>query len=654
MSLQDKNRVLVVTLSLFFLFSLLIVQYFHVQIVQGEKWSTIADRQHYFTVKDPFIRGSFYSNTSIKHAHPERPRKLVVDIQKFHLVIDPASMPIELHVDIAKNLKNILNLTEKQYASSLEHLQKKSRRRVVTRWLCADQKDQVLQWWYGYAKGHRLPRNALYAEADYQRSYPYGKLLGAVLHTVQSRREETTGHAIATGGLELQFDKYLQGCQGCRRLMRSPRNAFEIGEVVQLPKNGADVYLTINHVLQAIAEQELAKGVIKAKAKGGWAAMMDPHTGEIFALAQYPFFYPANYAEYFNNPDSLDATRVKAVTDAIEPGSIMKAISVAVGLKANREIYPQKIFDPNAKMATADSRFPGRKPLKDFRVYHFLNMSMALKYSSNIYFARVIERVVNHLGPMWYRQQLQEIFGFGQLTGIELPGETAGMIPTPGKKHANGKLEWSTPTPFSMAIGHNIQVNAIQVLRAYATLANGGYLVKPTLVRKIVREGEVLVDHTTPERRALFPKVLDEEVVREIVKGLQHVTHGKRCDIAGYTQAGKTGTAEKIINGVYSKDRNISSFVGFAPVDNPLFVLIVSIDEPEKNYYPGIGSVQYGGFCAAPVFKEIGRKTLQYLGVTPDDPYGYPVGDPRYDPERAHWASEAKALTQLFDEWNTR
>lgn len=660
MNSQDKKRILVVSLSLFVLFSILIVQYYNVQIMQGEKWSRIADRQHYFTVKEPFMRGTFYSNTSIKRAHPEAPQKLVVDIQKFHIHIDPKSIPIPLREDVARNLQGILHTTEEECGVYIKQLEKNSRHRILAMWLCADTKDDVLKWWYSYAKKNRIPRNALYAEADYQRSYPFGKLLGPVLHTVQGRRDEVTGQAIPTGGLELQFNKYLQGHQGCRRMMRSPRNSFEIGEVIQSPENGADVYLTVNHVLQAITEEELAKGVQKAKAKGGWAAMMDPHTGEILALAQYPFFYPANYAEYFNDPEKLDATRVKAITDAIEPGSIMKAMTAAVGLKANQELRSRRqevLFDPDAKMATSNGVFPGRKPLKDFKVYRFLNMDMAFQVSSNIYFARVIERVIDKLGPAWYRQQLQETFGLGKYTRVELPGENPGSLPTPGKKHANGTLEWSKPTPFSMAIGHNLQANSIQVLRAFATLANGGYLVQPTLVRRIVKEGadgktEILVDNTSPERLKSFPQVMDSDMIAKVVTGLKYVTQGKRCDIPGYTQAGKTGTAEKIIGGVYSKDRNVSSFVGFAPVNNPVFVLIVSIDEPEKAYIPGIGPVQYGGFCAAPVFREIGRRTFEYLGVAPDDPYGYPVGDPRYNSQKADWATETKALKQLYEEWN--
>ncbi len=658
---NDKKRVVVVALGFFFLFSLLIIQYYKVQILEGNKWARVAQRQHYFVVKEPFMRGTFYSNTSIKRGHPEEPQKLVTDIQKFHLHVDPSSIPEELKDEVATHLQNTLDVNK---STLLAELDKKSRHRTLSTWLSSETKNDVFQWWYPFAKQHHIPRNSLFCEADYQRSYPFGKLLGPVLQTVQSRRDETTGQGIPTGGLELTLNKYLQGHQGSRRMMRSPRSAFEIGEVIEAPQNGADIHLTINHVIQAIAEEELARGVKKAKAKGGWAVMMDPKTGEILALAQYPFFYPARYSEFFSDPEKLDATRVKAITDAIEPGSIFKAITASVALIANKELVQRgetPAFDPDGKMVTDNPFFPGRsKPLKEpSHVYKFLNLNMALQVSSNIYLARLAERMVSRLGPLWYRNCLCEKFGIGVPARIELAGENPGLLPMPGKKHPNGSLEWSAPTPYSLAIGHNVQANAIQLVRAWSVIANGGYLVQPTLIRKIVKQlpdgqSEILLDNTSSERLKSFPQVCDSDMISRIVAGLKYVTHGKRSDIAGYTQAGKTGTAEKIVNGAYSKELNVASFAGFAPVSDPAFVLLVSIDEPERAFVPGVGPIHFGGYCAGPVFREIGRRTLAYLGVTPDDPFGQPKGDPRYDPLKADWSEESKALKQLFEEWNKK
>jgi cell division protein FtsI (penicillin-binding protein 3) len=248
---------------------------------------------------------------------------------------------------------------------------------------------------------------------------------------------------------------------------------------------------------------------------------------------------------------------------------------------------------------------------------------------------------------------LFEVFGFGQKTNIDLPAESTGLLPTPGKLHPNGKLEWSLPTPYSLAIGHNVLANSMQLARAYAIFANGGLAVQPHLIRKVVKDGKTLVDNTA--YRASRP-VLSPSIARRVVRSMKYVTKeggsSKRADILGYTEAGKSGTAEKIIDGNYAKDHNISSFVGFAPAENPRFVLIVSLDDPERKVIPGVGKHQLGGVCSGPIFREIATKTLEYLGVTPDDPYGMAPGDPRRDPKRADWMPEVQALRELYEQWN--
>jgi cell division protein FtsI (penicillin-binding protein 3) len=194
--------------------------------------------------------------------------------------------------------------------------------------------------------------------------------------------------------------------------------------------------------------------------------------------------------------------------------------------------------------------------------------------------------------------------------------------------------------------------------KAIGTIANGGYAIQPTIVRKIVKtdaQGNeiVLLDNTKPKN---FERVLDQDVVEEVIKAMKYVTKqggaGKRAEIWGYTEAGKTGTAEKIVNGTYDRSKNVSSFVGFTPVKDPAFILLVSMDEPEIKYIPGIGRNQSSSICAAPVFREIARRSLDYLGVTPDDPHGYPRGDPRFDPAKADWVTESRLLQEMYKTWN--
>lgn len=662
----QKNRLIWLFLGLICLFSLLIIQFYRIQILEGEKWAAQAHKQHFFVIKEPFIRGAFYSNPFIKKGHPTQPQKFVMDIPKFHLYADPESLPQERKGEIAHYLTSQLILSAEEKLKLGQQLYKASRSRRLAKWLDKSMHQNILQWWNRYARQYKIPRNALFFVPDYQRSYPYGKLLGQVLHTIQNQKEGATDQALPTGGLELYFNPYLKGKLGKRRLMRSPRHALETGEVIAHPEHGADIYLTINPYLQAIAEEEIEKGVKRCKAKNGWAVMMDPHTGEVLALAQYPFFHPPDYPHYFNDAQLIEHTKVKAITDANEPGSVLKPFTIAIALRANEELKrrgEKELFSIEEKMATSNGRFPGRKkPITDTKLHYYLNMDMAMQKSSNIYMARLAERMIARLGNDWYRRQLQ-LFGFGQKTSIELPAESAGLLPTPGKLHPNGVLEWSIATPFSLAFGHNIQVTTFQLLRAYSVLANGGFLVQPTLIRCIAKKDErgclhEIVDHISEERIKKFPRILEPHVLKRVLESMRYVTRpggsAARADIPGYSEVGKTSTPKKIVGGTYSETLYCPTFVGFTPVDDPVFVLAVTIDEPEYGYIRGIGKNHHGGNCTSRAFCEIATRSLKYLGIPPDDPFGYPPGDPRYDPHKAYWMKEAKKLQELYEKWNVK
>ncbi len=609
----------------------------------------------------------FYSNTAIKRGHPETPQALVIDVPKFHLYANPRSIPPSCKEEVAKKICALLGIEGKSREKLLLQLEGNFKSRKLVQWLDKRQCDALNQWWFAYARSKKIVRNGLFFVQDYKRSYPFGKLLGQILHTVRQEKDPATGQSIPTGGLELVFDKILQGKEGKRQLLRSPRHPLETGKVLCHPEDGADVYLTINHHLQAIAEEGIRKAVKKSNAQGGWAILMDPKTGHIWALAQYPYFYPEDYPSYFNNPKRLENTKVKAITDPYEPGSTMKPLTIALCLKANEELKKQgkkPLFSVSEKIATSNGVFPGRsKPVSDTKKHAFLNMYMGMYKSSNIYMARLVQRIVETLGEKWYRNALEEIFGFGKKTGVELPSESLGLLPTPGKLHPNGKMEWSTPTPFSIAFGHNIAVTSLQMLRSYGILANGGFDLKPTLVRKVVakkRDGssEVLLDNTTLEKVQTPRRLLEKAIVDEVVKSLKYVTKpggtAAKGDIFGYTEVGKTATSEKIVKGTYSKKDHISTFIGFAPAKDAVFVLLIAIDDPAFEYIPGFGRNQLGGNCCAPAFCEIGLATLQYLGVEPDDPHGYPPGDPRRDEAKADWMKETKALRELYEQWNNQ
>ncbi len=392
--------------------------------------------------------------------------------------------------------------------------------------------------------------------------------------------------------------------------------------------------------------------------------MMDPYSGEILAIAQAPFFDVRKYKDYFNSEDLKEASKLKAAVDLFEPGSIMKPITMAICLKANEDlalIGRAPMFSPDEKIPVSNGYFPGRsKPITDARNHKYLNLYLAVQKSSNIYIATLVDRLINTMSEKWYRDALIELFGFSKKTGIEFPFEAKGFVPDFGKYYQNKAPEWSKSTPYSLAMGYNILANSFQMIRAFSIIANEGKDVNPTIFKKIVKNEDgtekVIVDNTKNFDFKNRKQILSPSSCRLIKKSLKFITKpggtSRLADVYGYTEAGKSGTAEKIVNGKYSKDKNISSFIGFIPVEKPKFVLMVVIDEPEKKYVPGLGPAQIGGICAGPIFREIAIISLNYLGVAPDDPFGYPYPDPRSDPTKADWSLEVKYLSELYNHWN--
>jgi cell division protein FtsI (penicillin-binding protein 3) len=665
-SFVDRKFLLLLAFFLFFLYALLVVQFFRIQIVEGDKWCREADVQHEYYAEEPFVRGKFYSNTSLLQNHIEQKQSFVTEVDQYHLYVDPDSIPKEYKDFVASSLAQFFSMKGQQKEKIFQNLHKRSRSRKCVMWLDLHQKQEIEKWWFDFAKKRKIPKNAVFFIKDFKRTYPFGPLLGQVLHAVQLEKDPLLRDNIPIGGLELYFNSLLKGKMGKRLMVRSPFHPIDEGKVVEKPIHGADIHLTINHYLQAIAEEELKKGVENAHAKAGWAVMMDPFTGEILALAHYPFFDLAHYNDYFNKKELEEVTRAKAVTDAYEPGSIFKPITVSLCLQANEELKKKNqkpLFYPDEKIDTSNGHFPGRKtPLSDGRCHHFLNMYMGLQKSSNVYMGKITQRLISRMGEKWYRDHLVSIFGFGKKTGIELPAETQGIVPTIGKVHPNGKLEWSLSTPYSMAIGHNVLVNSMQMIRAYAIIANGGYEVKPTLIRKIVKEEdqEEKCLYSLEEELAQKNKkqVLDSHICQTVLRGLKFVTKSGgtsiRGDILGYSEGGKSGTSEKIINGQYSHEKYISSFIGIAPINHPRFVLLITVEEPKPGYIPGVGKNHHGGVCASPIFREIATRSLQYMGIAPDDPYGYAYGDPRRDTTKADWMKEVADLKKTYETWNGR
>lgn len=645
--MNHRKCLTMITCGVLLSYSFLIIRYYKIQICEEKRWAAEALGQHEFRVKDPFRRGTFFSQMNLRKGDSEQRQALAVDITKFHLCLDAVAVPEEHRDVIAKKVFSLIG--EGDYDKLRAEFDKKSRHRKLFLWLDRADHDRILSWWRGYAAKSKIPSNALFFMTDYQRSYPFGKLLGQVLHTLREVMDEKTGKAFPTGGLEAYFNHVLEGEPGERKFLRSPLNRLDPDKVTKIPRDGSDIYLAVNPCIQTIAEEELEKGVKEAKAKGGRLILMNAYTGEILALAQYPFFNPSEYKEFFNDKEKIEHTKVTSVSDVFEPGSIMKPLTLAIALLANEEMVKRSgkpLFDPNEPIDVTRRIFPGRKqfPLKDISSNRRLNMYMAIQKSSNVYVAQLADLIVQHLGNHWYEDKLL-LLGFGKKTGIELPGEASGLVPSPKRFHINGVPEWSLSTPYSLAMGYNILATGVQMVKAYAILANGGYDVRPTLIKKIVTtSGKEYVLH--PQVRG--ERILSQDIVDEVLKAMRFTTYpggtGFRAAPKKHSSAGKTGTTEKLVHGKYDKHRHISSFIGITPIypsaggSIPL-VMLVSIDDPDHCVREDGTKNYMGGRCAAPVFGRVADRVLSYLGVPEDK-------------EKYSYQSEVAAMKALYEEWN--
>lgn len=661
--MSSRIRLIVLGIWSLFAFSVILVRFYFLQVIERDKWLSIANRQHRILLSESGKRGTFFAHNSLCNNSSEEDKPLAMDVLSYSLIIDPLGIPEEHKPLLIRDISRMLHV-DKGISSAFY---KKSRYRKIAEHLFTGKKEEIERWWHLYAKKYRISRNALFFRKSYQRVYPFGHMLGQVLQSVRTvDNGDGDVHIVPLGGLEKVFHPYLSGKKRCASFFRVPRqyvmleeldgsdgtyNLFQDSDI-----DGNHVYLTINHVLQSIVEEELARGIESVSAKRGMAIMMNPFSGAVYALAHYPFFSPERYRDFYR--DKLSHVKIGAISDCFEPGSTMKPISMAIALKANQMCLRQNerpIFSPEKMISCDRVNFPGRsKPMKDLRHHRKLNMPMAMQKSSNIYPALLIQKVVEKCGASWYRNQLTQVFGFGEKSGIELSYENIGLVPTPGKKHKNGRPEWSPSTPSSLAIGYNVTVNLVQMAKAFSIFANGGLSVKPTLWRKIVfQDGREIhnADLITVRTR-----VLDEAIVQAIVKAMKYTTKiggsGVLADVPGFTEVGKTSTSEKCIDGKYYKDKNGSSFVGFAPENKTKFVLLVFVDEPKKEFIHGFGFTHFGGKCAGPIFREISRRALEYFGCSPDDPYGYPTGDARFNPKKADWFQEASQLNKDYEKYN--
>lgn len=417
------------------------------------------------------------------------------------------------------------------------------------------------------------------------RTYPKKSLAGQVLGFVG-----TDGRGL--GGLESRFDGLLRGKPRTVQAERDARGCLLLPTAPDPTEGGGrSLVLTLDETVQHIVEEELARAVEQSRARGGVAVALDPSTGEILALAQVPLFNPNAVAE--SRPEDR---KVSAVVDVYEPGSTLKAPFLGI-------LFDQGLVRPSDTVFCENGRWSVHgRTIGDTKPHGWLTVADVLKVSSNIGVAKLSER----LTPQALHEALGK-FGLGTPTGVELGGESGGILPPPGS--------WSKISPKTISYGQGISATAVQVASAFGAVANGGVRMRPRLVRAVLDETGREVERLEPETagRALGPGAASTLVglLERAVEGEDGT--GARAAVPGYTVAGKTGTSWKpdLVKGGYLRDKVVASFAGFVPSRAPRIVLLVAVDEPSQ------GS-RYGGMVAAPAFSEMARRILGYLQVPPE------------------------------------
>ena len=391
-------------------------------------------------------------------------------------------------------------------------------------------------------------------------------------------------------GLEFNYNKDLMGTDREITILRDAKGrGFHADQsAASLGKSGNNIVLTIDSQIQFFAEEALAEAVEQHKALSGIAIVMEPYSGAILALANYPFFNPNDFGKY-----DAATWRNRAITDAFEPGSTMKIFSAAAALE-NRVVTPSSIFFcENGKYTV------GGHQIHDTKSHGWLSVQQIVKYSSNIGMVKLVEQ----LGRKDLHNQLKQ-FGFGTPTQIDCPGEAGGSL-------SNFK-RWTSVDTGAISFGHGLSVTALQLVGATAALANDGRLVQPFIVQAITDPSGTPIYTATVKTLRQAVSVETAVTMRKIMRTV--ITEGGtgvQADIEGYAVCGKTGTAQKLKNdGTYAQDRYIASFVGLVPTHHPTLAILVVVDEPKGSYY--------GGTVAAPAFRRIAKEALAYLNIAPD------------------------------------
>jgi len=529
-----------------------------VQVVQHDRWMAEAARQQEKTVEVEEPRGDIVSSDG---------RVLASSLERVAVYTNPRQVPRERWPEAARRLAPIVGLAEREI---LARFAERDGFFYLAKNLDPAAADGVAQ----------LRQRGIGTLRTEQRVYPHGTLAGPVIGFVDA---EGAGQA----GLEASYDRTLRGVPSVFRLLRDGKSLptpLDL-RLERAGRAGLSLALTLDSRVQAVVEQELAATVARVDARGASAVVLDPRTGEVLALASVPSYAPSRPG------DTTGAQRRnQAVEVALEPGSTFKPFIVAAALE-NKVLTPYEMVDCSGGGVQVAGFF-----IRDHAKYGALSVRDLLTHSSN---AGTI-RIAHRLTP----RQLDDFitrFGFGRTTGVELPGETCGVY--------RGPQSWSALSRAGIAIGQEITVSPLQLAQAYAALANGGLLLRPMLVRgtRDARGAVVMTHRPEAPVRVLSPEIARATV--DLLTGVVEEGTGTAARVAGYSIAGKTGTAQKPINGSYAAGAHAPWFAGFFPAARPELVIVVCVDEPRTSFW--------ASDVAAPTYGRIAARLAALLGIAP-------------------------------------
>ncbi len=569
-----RRRLRILQVGLFAFFGLVCLRLVQIQIVESERFAQAADDQYNNPVVLPALRGSLLD----RNGNPIASSTMFVMVE---------ANPRNVGSDSTALVKSLSKITgkSKAYYKSLLRKGWKNKHALLENRL---KMEAVQRLSLDTLKGVDLTNKST---RIYHGGIVAGQLLGI-----------TNPGDSGIAGIEMGFNAKLTGKDGRMVYQKIGRTSL-VATVDNLrtdPVPGHNITLTIDLLLQQIAESELEKGVKENEAEGGVVIMLQPKTGEVLAIAQYPRLNPASFGKA-----SKENQKLRAVTDMVEPGSVFKIVTASAALDEGL-IGPERKF--NAENGIYKVPVRGRKNprvIKDVHKYGIISFRESIELSSNIVMAKASDIIGNEK-----LYTMSRGYGFGTKTGIDIPAEIGGVLRKP--------MLWSGLTRHSLSYGYEVGVTPIQIAAAYGAIANGGVLMRPFILKSETGADGEVVGETQP---APVRRVISEETAATLTSFLEGVVErgtAVSAKIPGMRIAGKTGTSKRLVNGSYDGAEYTASFVGFFPAEAPEIVCLVMLDKPRGINY-------YGGTTSAPIFREIVKRI-----VASSDRYAVPIaGDVR-------------------------